>query len=369
MKLLSTLAALCGACLLPATASAQVKQWGLAEPGGYAAVPSTVAGLEDVVAVDAGNGSRYALEANGTVMAWGRGASGDLGNGKRQSTATPVRAVFPAGVKIVALGEAEFEAYAIDSTGQGWAWGLGDAGSLCLGGEKKLTIPEKVPGMTEAVAVQGGEHHVLWLLKNGTVEACGLNAAGQLGVGAGIGEAATPLPVPGLTGVLEISAGNKSSAARTSSGAIYMWGANFNGQVGIGSSANRIYKPSRVPLPGPATDISAGGDFFYNSHTLALVQGVPYGWGADDSGQVGDGQTADKRSPVVSTAWSGLDLTQIAAGGESSFGLTAKGDVYALGSDEGEALGTGLRGSSLTPLLIDTGVAEISATALDAMDR
>jgi alpha-tubulin suppressor-like RCC1 family protein len=369
MKRLSILAALGFACMLPTSASAQVKQWGLVEPEGYLWAPGAVPGLEDVVAVDAGNGSRYALEANGTVMAWGRGAGGDLGDGRKQSSGVPVRVAFPAGVKIAALGEAEFEAYAIDSTGQGWAWGLGDGGSLCLGNERRVSVPQEVPGMTDALAVQGGEHHVLWLLKNGTVETCGINTAGQLGVGRSIAEASTPLTVPGLSGVVQISAGNKSSAARTSSGAVYMWGANANGQVGIDSNANRIYTPSRVPLPGPASDISAGGDFAYNSHTLALVEGVPYGWGADEAGQIGDGQTRDKLSPVLATAWSGLDLTQIVAAGESSFGLTADGDVYAVGSNELGALGTGLGGSSLTPLLIDTGASEISATAGDGMDR
>jgi alpha-tubulin suppressor-like RCC1 family protein len=367
------------ACLLAAdvcvtaTASAatgtQVKQWGLAEPEGYLWAPAAVPGLEEVVVIDAGNGSRYALEADGAVMAWGRGAGGDLGDGSKRSSAVPVRVAFPAGVKIVALGEAEFEAYAIDSTGQGWAWGSGDGGSLCLGQERKIDVPREVPGMTQAIAVQGGEHHVLWLLKNGTVEACGINAAGQLGVGRDIAETSTPLAVPGLSGVVEISAGNKSSAARTSSGAVYMWGSNLNGQIGIGSSANRVYTPSRVPLPGPASEISAGGDFAVNSHTVALVNGVPYGWGADQAGQVGDEEAVNKASPVLATAWSGLDLKQIVAGGESTFGLTAGGEVYGVGSDEMGVLGAGFGGYSLAPVLVDTGAAEVSATAGDGMDR
>lgn len=380
MKRLPTIGfvAVCMMFALPASASAsvsstgQVKHWGSYAGADVTPLPKAVANLENVVAIDAGNMSGYALESNGTLWAWGENGEGELGDGstapsRKQATQT----TFPAGVKIVAIGEAQDSGFAIDSTGQGWAWGMNGPGQLCLGKgtERRVLTPQKVPGLTEAHAVQGGEHHVLWLLKNGALETCGTNSNGQLGVGPAAARSASPLSVPGLSKVVEISAGEKSSCARTLAGAIYDWGANYNGQAGIGTESAAVYEPTLVPLPGAASEVSCGGNLPPNGHTLALVKGVPYGWGADAAGQVGDGQTVNKLKPVIATAVESLGLTHVVASGAYSLGINAIGELYAWGSDEGAALGTGLGLSSLTPVAIESGVVEISGTALNSLDR
>ncbi len=152
-------------------------------------------------------------------------------------------------------------------------------------------------------------------------------------------------------------------------GAIYDWGANYNGQAGIGTESAAVYEPTLVPLPGAASEVSCGGNLPPNGHTLALVKGVPYGWGADAAGQVGDGQTVNKLKPVIATAVESLGLTHVVASGAYSLGINAIGELYAWGSDEGAALGTGLGLSSLTPVAIESGVVEISGTALNSLDR
>ncbi|MGA2321029.1 MAG: hypothetical protein ABSG95_09870 [Solirubrobacteraceae bacterium] len=226
-----------------------------------------------VVAIAASDSASYVL-ISGSVYAWGGGGGGQLGDSRSESSPTPVKVMFPAGVSIVAIGEAKNDGYAIDSTGQGWAWGANSKGALCLGGsEGKVTMPEKVPGMTDAVAVQGGGKHVLWLLANGTVETCGTNAHGELGLGSGVSADRVPGAVPGLAHVVEISAGNVSSAARESSGAVYVWGGNEQGQVGIGSETPAVYEPAHVALPGAASEISCGGDLARNGSVLALGSG------------------------------------------------------------------------------------------------
>src|ERR1019366_4446953 len=161
----------CLTSLLAASASAQVKHWGgYGEP--IPLVPTEVQGLENVTRIDAGNGSGYALESNATEWAWGENSEGELGNGtKAASYNGAVKVSFPKGVRIVAIGEARYA------------------------------------GIASAVAVQGGENHVLWLMADGTVRACGENWNGQLGVGASVPETNVPLEVPGLSEVVEISAG------------------------------------------------------------------------------------------------------------------------------------------------------------------
>jgi alpha-tubulin suppressor-like RCC1 family protein len=370
--LLILLAAVSSTFLLATTASGEVEHWGSYGAADTQQTPTAMTNLENVVAIHAANSASYALESNGTVWAFGEGAVGQLGDGLQEaSLEVAVRVQFPAGVKIVAIGEAESEGFAIDSTGQGWAWGRGGEGSLCLGERAlDLSTPVKVPEITDATAVQGGAHHVLWLLKSGTLEACGSNHRGELGVGAGVRKSESPLPVPGLSKVVEISAGQMTSCARTSSGAVYDWGGDANGQVGNGMEEASVFEPFHVSLPGPASAISCGGNKAIDGHTLAIVEGAVYGWGEDSYGQLGDGATENKLLPVRATETRSLGLVHVVASGACSLGLTASGDVYAWGSDEGEALGTEEEvRMSLTPLLVDTGAHEISGTAYNSLVR
>jgi alpha-tubulin suppressor-like RCC1 family protein len=372
LRLLALLTTVLSALSLAATASGEIEHWGSYGGANTAQTPTAVTNLENVIAIHAANSASYVLESNGTVWAFGEGAVGQLGDGLLEaSLETAVRVQFPAGVKIVAIGEAESEGFAIDSTGQGWGWVRGGEGSLCMGEKAQgLSTPAKVPGITSATAVQGGAHHVLWLLKNGTVDACGSNHRGELGVGAGVRKSESPLPVPGLSKVIEISAGQMTSCARTSSGAVYDWGGDPNGQVGNGVEEASVFEPFHVALPGPASALSCGGNKAIDGHTLAIVEGAVYGWGADSYGQVGDGVTENKLLPVRATTTRSLGLTHVVASGACSLGLTAAGAVYAWGSNEADALGTEQNTRmSVTPLLVDTGAHEISGTAYNSLVR
>jgi alpha-tubulin suppressor-like RCC1 family protein len=365
------LAAACLCLLLAATASAKVKRWGSEGPQSEQSTPLAVASIgESPTVIDASNRSAYALEPNGSVLAWGIGNEGELGDGSRaRSDDAAVKVDFPADVKIVAIGEARASGFAIDSTGQGWSWGQGGDGSSCNGLEETDT-PAKVPGVTDAIAVQGGEQHVLWLLANGTVVACGNNVDGELGLPGSIREASTPLAVPGLSNVVEISAGQLQSLARTASGKVYGFGSNAEGQLCMSKSVKKLFTPTEVPLPGAASDISAGGNHLSDGTSLMMVEGVPYGCGDDESGQVGDGQSTSKYAPTVASELLTLGLTRVVAAGEASMGISSSGEVYTWGSNVAGALGNGSeRGFSLSPLAVDAGAAEVSGTAWDMLDR
>ncbi len=359
------------AALAATSASAQVEHWGSYGNGGaLVGSPTPVPNLEDVVEVDASNNSSLALEANGTVWAWGENVRGQLGDGLTEASLTEaVQVQFPAGVKIVSIGEAQNAGYAIDSTGQGWSWGLVSP-ALCLGsGAEETLTPQMVPGITSASDVQGAAKHVLWLMKNGTVETCGTNGNGQLGIGGQVTNSSRPVLVP-ILNVAQISAGQKESCARTSEGAVYDWGSDLNGQIGNGVEEEEVNVPFRVPLAGPASEVSCGGDLPENGHTLALVRGALYAWGADATGQLGDGRRVNKPTPTLATATAPLSFVQVTASGAYSLGLTAAGTVYGWGSNAYKALNGSSQRFSLTPEAIFTGgVSEISSTAYNSVVR
>jgi alpha-tubulin suppressor-like RCC1 family protein len=356
--------------LMAAPASAQVKRWGSYFGAGEALeqpTPGAVPGLgSGVTQVAAGNASTYVLQ-NGRVWAFGDGEAGELGNGLDENSVVPVEVGLPSGT-YKAIGEAKDAGYAISASGQGYSWGaLGSA--LCTGeratrGEEQL--PTAVPGITEAAEVRGGGEHVIWLMRDGTVRTCGLNTWGQLGVGAEIRVSRTPIRVPGLTGIVEVSCGNRFSAARNSAGEVFMWGENEAGQIGQGRTSLGIDTPVKVDLPEPAVQISLGGDLDDNGHALAVSRaGVVYGWGYDRSGQLGDGSEPNRASPIALP----LDIAfkSVAASGTYSLGLTSAGNVFAWGSDLGGGMGT--ETSRKSAVLVDSGATMISATATDSVDN
>jgi len=347
-----------------ASAVAQtIDQFGTQNPNDVLAEPTPVAGLENVVKIDAGNADGYALEANGTVHAWGGNSGGNLGDGGTgASPQTAVQVQFPAHVRIVAIGEAEDSGMAVDSEGNGWVWGHGPQGSLCRSSGNLLTPVEVLSGV---VAVQGGEHHSLWLTNKGTVKACGSNVHGRLGLGEGVEEVDETTEILGLSNVVEISAGVESSAARTSSGEMFYWGDNAHGEAGLGSFAKAIWTPQRVLLPEPVVQISEGGDYASNGSSFAIGRsGELFAWGANNCGQVpGDERRA--RTPFAT----GLHFKEAVTGGEDGLALDAEGNVWAWGCATGGALGDGItEDEEVAPFITDTHAVQVSATAKHSMD-
>jgi len=343
-----------------ATSASEVYRWGDYNAGTSEGRPAPVGTLSSVVAVNASNSSSYVLQcvgghsacpSDGTVWAFGENTNGQLGNGTTTgSLKTPVQVEFPSGVHIVSIGEAYNSGFAVDSTGQGWAWGA-NAGALCVGDrahQHSQKTPARVIGLGNATQVQGGSGHVLWLLSNGNVKECANSTATPT----------VPALVARLSNIVQISAGNIFSGALDSSGRVYMWGYNNLGQIGIGSTARYISRPTQVHLPAPAVEISAGGDHFFNGHTLVLLATHQvYAWGNGRKWQLGDGSNTNQPSPVRVDVPTGVTFVSVAAGGQQSFGIDTTGRVWHWGN------------GSRRFLLVDSGANLISATAGDVLDH
>jgi alpha-tubulin suppressor-like RCC1 family protein len=96
-----------------------------------------------------------------------------------------------------------------------------------------------------------------------------------------------------LSGVIEVALGAGHTCARLSDGSVRCWGANDRGQLGDGSTQDRK-TPVRVTPLGEIKQIATGG-----AHTCALLAGDQVAcWGANGAGQLGDGDTKDRAVPA-----------------------------------------------------------------------
>lgn len=204
-----------------------------------------------------------------------------------------------------------------------------------------------------APQIAQGYYHGLALHTNGTVYAWGQNTKGQLGNGETAGRMA-PVKVKNLDNAKMVAAGIRSSYAIKADGTLWAWGQNGDGQLGDGTTIDRLLPVQITGVTGNIIALSTGVSY----HTLALTDdGKVWAWGNNASGELGDGTTTDRTSPVQV---SGLDdVVAIAAGGWHSMALKSDGTVWTWGNNEYGELGDGTKTNRAVPAPI--GIADVTS--------
>src|SRR5262245_16809498 len=318
--------------------------------------PTTSLTPNEVVGLGAGSGvvslgpmqgrlHSMALKSNGAVMAWGANESGQLGDGTTATKLAPVQVsgLGPgSGVRALATGGSH--TLALKSDGSVVAWGLNANGQLGDGTTTTRLTPVAVTGLgagsgVVAIAVSGGAgNHSLAVKSDGTLWAWGLNTAGQLGDGTTTNRL-SPVLVAGLSGVVAVSAGGNHCLVAKSDGSVFAWGGNANGQVGDGTTAARLL-PVQVSGLGPgsgAVGVATNSlfSFAYKSDGTVLA------WGFNTNGQLGDGTTTVRTTPVQVRGFGpGSGVVSVAAGNGHAVALKSDGTVLAWGFNGGP-LGNG----------------------------
>jgi hypothetical protein len=213
------------------------------------------------------------------VFSWGRNDFGQLGNG---SSGPGTDSNMPVGVggglsapDIKALAAGINHSLVLKNDGTVWAWGdntYGQLGNGTTGGSSSTPVQVKDGNggyLQDVTAIAAGGFHNLALKDDGTVVVWGLNSLGQLGNGTTGGGGScqcssnTPVAVSNLSGAKAIAGGTDFSLALKTDGTVRSWGANDSGQLGNGTtggdSCNCSNTPVKVSNLSGVTGIAVGG--------------------------------------------------------------------------------------------------------------
>lgn len=250
------------------------------------------------------------LTTAGVAYGWGKNSSGQLGVGDVTPRSSPVAVL--GGLTFASIsgaGNLAASFYGITSAGVAYAWGANLNGQLGVGDVTPRSSPVAVLGsltFSKIVAAQdaaGTGFSALGLTTGGLLYAWGINTNGQLGVG-DVTPRSSPVAVLGGLTFSDVFVNNDTAAggatvfAVTSAGVAYAWGANANGQLGVGDVVPRS-SPVAV-LGGIAFATIYPGSAVQSVYGLSTM-GIPYGWGANGLGQLGTADQTPRSSPVLIT--------------------------------------------------------------------
>ncbi len=314
-----------------------------------------------VASVTAGGSHSCALTPAGGVFCWGRGESGQLGNGKTISESIPV-AVDLAGTAVQIAAGNEFTCARLDD-GAVQCWGKGSRGQLGNLGVTDRSRPVVAMVPEKAVHLGVGFEHACAVGESGLVYCWGEGQGNRLGNGtSATNPHSRPAQVMNLSApVTQVAAGTSHTCALALTADIYCWGTSNYGQASVGPHANPV-PPTQVVGTGTLPDFKAlvtGGD-----HTCALggIDGSIWCWGRGDSGQLGFGTTAPLPQPVQVP--NSRDFVALSAGTSHTCATTST-RAACWGSNRMGQLGVGDRNTRSGP----TAVNLMRVTSIEAGDR
>ncbi|MDP2709885.1 MAG: RHS repeat-associated core domain-containing protein [Solirubrobacteraceae bacterium] len=332
-----------------------VRAWGAGTSGqlgdgesSSSSVPVAVSDLTGGVrAVAAGGNHSLALLHDRTLRAWGSNDDGELGDGTTIQRSSPVAVSGLTGVSAIATGPSNSVAVA---SGALYAWGENFLQQVGDGTTIDRHAPVAVVGATGTfTAVAQGANHTLALSSTGTVWSWGLGTNGQLGRSPASGTGDPPDVIPGLTNIVEVAAAGDWSMARDDLGRVWTWGRNTDGQLGrncIFGTCIDSAVPGMIAGLSEMNAVAAG-----ESHGLAIAgDDTARAWGANSSGQLGDGTTTQRDAPVA--VFEIANAVAVAGGASHSLAVRSDTGFRAWGLNSSGQVGDGTTTTRLTQVAV-----------------
>ncbi len=339
--------------------------------------------------IAAGGRHTCAITVAAATYCWGINAQGQVGSGLPDVNPYPVLVETPASVELVRLSAGRTHTCALSGEGRAYCWGeAGRPGYNLEFGEVPVTA---APETRFTTISSRGEHNCA-VTRTGSAYCWGNNSHGKLGDGTdevrsdivrvavpsdvrfrqvevskaqscGVAEggalycwgwASGPMPktfpTPAGTRPIEILVGSNHRCLRTDMG-IYCWGANSSGQLGDGSFQSRFsFAPVHGEPPGGFKYLSVGPA----NNCGVSAEGRVYCWG--DGTAAGHAQDTDdlrQRLPTEVALPEGIRFIKVTTSSEHACALSDDGKVFCWGENRGGRLGNGdSSGKSILPVQI-----------------
>ncbi|XP_063977290.1 secretion-regulating guanine nucleotide exchange factor-like [Diachasmimorpha longicaudata] len=288
-----------------------------------------------------GAGHTIMLDDSGKLYAWGWNKKGQAGFPPNNTIINiqTIDAFKDMKIRDIACGWDS--SIALTDNGQVYTWGSNTFGQLGRNVEDYTSAPDTVPIASRVKRIAMGLRHSLVLTEKGDLWGAGAGSKSQLGIidanDKSIRQTDAFLPVPGLSGIKEISCGQYFNAAVGNDGVLYTWGDNKWGQ--LGADVNGVQNQT-VPLQlnraieGIKT-LRCGW-----THMGVLARnGQIFTWGRNTYGQLGH---SHQEFSWIPRNLSGLgDIAQLEMGSEHNLALNTKGEIFSWGWNEHGNCGNG----------------------------
>ena len=304
------------------------------------------------------NYASYAVEGSGELWVWGRNTTGGLGQNNRTNYSSPIQ--IPGTTWMQVKGGSnpggKDSLIGVKNDGTLWAWGDGATGTLAQNNEVQYSSPVQIPG-TAWIWPQssyGGGDQCGAVRTDGTIWVWGSNDKGGLGQN-NTTNYSSPVQVGSdttwSTDMNMFTMNYKGCYAIKTDGTLWSWGYNYKGMLG---QNNEVNYSSPVQIPGTTWKaLSDGGRYGVGA---LKTDGTLWVWGANDYGCLGLNQATSVGVSSPTQVGSGTDWEWLNYDQMDSFGRKTDGTLWAWGYNaSGElALNDVVHRSSPTQIGSDT---------------
>ena len=306
------------------------------------ATPVPVAGGHLFATLAHGHHNTCGITLAGNAYCWGRGYHGNLGTGTYPDYQS-IPAIVTGGHLWRSIATGRTATCGVTLAGEAYCWGSNYYGELGTGATswREGTPQRAAAAWTFQSISRGGVGHTCGLTTDGRAVCWGYNGYGQLGHGyVGGYYEVTPMEVSGALRFTSLYAqGYHHTCALTAAGKAYCWGYPATGGANFKS-----WVPQAVAGDHVFGQLASAG---YHACGVTLT-GKAICWGQNASGQVGDGSTTWRLLPVaVSTT---LSFRELAAGERHTCGVATDDKTYCWGNNWAGQYGDGSQTSSLLPV-------------------
>jgi alpha-tubulin suppressor-like RCC1 family protein len=276
-----------------------------------------------------------ALKSDGTIWSWGYAWCGRLGDNTTVDKCSPVRerSSSTTWCRVSASGHT----IALKTDGTLWAWGNNDQGQLGDNTIVQKSSPvREISSSTNWRTISAGERHSIAIKTDGTLWAWGCNTCGELGNGS-VAKTSSPVrEITSSTNWCRVSAGDRESAAIKTDGTLWSWGTNLDGQLGDNTVVNKCSPVREISSSTTWCEVSLG-----TIRSAAIkTDGTLWSWGWGTCGQLGDGGTTSKCSPVREIS-SSTNWCSVGVGRYHSAAVKTDGTLWSWGRGTCGQLGHG----------------------------